>query len=177
MHFFAVLFDFQPCYLYCNQSCLSNTSVACNILNAFFCCAISFPRRTLSECFGGVEKGWHLVVFVALALSGVLLWNQCLPLEFHSMSGCGMEQHHFISWRTQLFMCKAFALEEYVKAVWACLCIFISSHLHRFISWLPHLLYVSLKECVMPKNVFQILNSVVPCRILLFCHWFGILCS
>ena len=94
--------------------------------------------------------------------------------KLHVMPGCGMEPKHFVSWRTDVFMRKAFAVGEHVKSICAWPSICLSSYPHQFIWRLPHLLYVSSKERVMPKNVCLILNSLVQCRISLFCFATGL---
>ena len=90
------------------------------------------------------------------------------------MPGCGMEPKHFVSWRTDVFMRKAFAVGEHVKSICAWPSICLSSYPHQFTWRLPHLLYVSSKERVMPKNACLILNSLVQCRISLFCFATGL---
>ena len=81
------------------------------------------------------------------------LLNQSAPFEIHSMPGCGLEQHDPILWRTDLLLCYILYLYQY-----------------HFISWLSQLPCASSKQVCECKNVFQILNSVVPCGLWLYVH-------
>ena len=77
----------------------------------------SSANRPFSECFGNVEKRIAFGSVCWFIPFRTMHGKDCFPLEFHLLAGCGMEQHDPISWRTELCMRKAFALEEHAKAV------------------------------------------------------------
>ena len=75
------------------------------------------PLRSNSKWLTASEKP-GLQVRIARISDMACPRRRCeIPFEFHSMRGCGMEQHDLMSWRTELLICQAFALEEHVKVV------------------------------------------------------------